>query len=479
MTNGQETVEASGADAHYDALVIGCGMSGLGAAIRLRMYGKKVLLVERHNAPGGLNGFYFKGGRKLDVGLHAMTNFATSGAKGPLLKIFRQLRISPDQFALCPQKGSRIHFPGADLRFSNGLDLLESEVARVFPRRVDAFRRLVAIVREHDALDLSRQGRASARDSVHEVLGDPLLAEMILCPIFFYGSARQDDIEFDQFCILFQALYMEGFARPFEGVRRIIRVLLDRYKELGGERRMRCGVRRLVRRGSRVCAAELDDGSVIQADRIISSIGSDETMSLLGAGRGTTEALPRLAFAESIACFDAQPADLGWNDTIVFFSNTERLRYRVPDEYVDTNSGVVCFPNNYDYGDARLPEGMLRVTSLASHERWTSLSEPEYRQRKEECHAAMLARALSLLPGGADVLPPEKITFRDMFTPRTVVRFTGHLRGGVYGCPVKLRDGTTGLDNLFVCGTDQGFLGIVGAILGGISMANKHVLAAG
>ena len=29
---------------------------------------------------------------------------------------------------------------------------------------------------------------------------------------------------------------------------------------------------------------------------------------------------------------------------------------------------------------------------------------------------------------------------------------------------------------LFLCGTDQGYLGIVGAMLSGISMANKHAL---
>src|SRR2546428_9324301 len=30
-------------------------------------------------------------------------------------------------------------------------------------------------------------------------------------------------------------------------------------------------------------------------------------------------------------------------------------------------------------------------------------------------------------------------------------------------------------ENLFICGNDQGFLGIVGAMLSGISMANLHV----
>jgi hypothetical protein len=64
----------------------------------------------------------------------------------------------------------------------------------------------------------------------------------------------------------------------------------------------------------------------------------------------------------------------------------------------------------------------------------------------------------------------------DMFTPRTIRHFTGHVNGCVYGHPQKRWDGTTRLENLFLCGSDQGFLGIIGAMLSGIAMANRHVL---
>jgi hypothetical protein len=63
-----------------------------------------------------------------------------------------------------------------------------------------------------------------------------------------------------------------------------------------------------------------------------------------------------------------------------------------------------------------------------------------------------------------------------MFTPKTITKFTSHLGGAVYGSPEKAKDGRTELDNLFIAGTDQGFLGIVGAMLSGISIANRNVL---
>ena len=54
-----------------------------------------------------------------------------------------------------------------------------------------------------------------------------------------------------------------------------------------------------------------------------------------------------------------------------------------------------------------------------------------------------------------------------------------HLNGCVYGAPHKRLDGRTHLDNLFLCGTDQGFLGIIGSMLSGITIANLHLLRPG
>ena len=69
----------------YDVIIIGAGLSGLASAVRLGMFGLKVLLLEKHYVVGGLNSFYAKKGRKFDVGLHALTNFPSesSGKSSP------------------------------------------------------------------------------------------------------------------------------------------------------------------------------------------------------------------------------------------------------------------------------------------------------------------------------------------------------------------------------------------------------------
>src|SRR5690606_15794940 len=139
----------------FDVAIIGAGMSGLAAGIRAAHFGKRVVILEQHNAPGGLNSFYAKDGRQYDVGLHAMTNYAPPQARGAVLgKILRQLRIDRDQLDLIEQRRSRIAFPSADLLFGNDPELLASEVGRVFPAEADGFRRLAAAARDYPDADL-------------------------------------------------------------------------------------------------------------------------------------------------------------------------------------------------------------------------------------------------------------------------------------------------------------------------------------
>ena len=193
---------------HYDVAIIGAGMSGLAAGIRLAHFGKRVCIFERHNAVGGLNGFYSLGGRKFDVGLHAMTNFVRPGVKGtPFGKLLRQLRIDRDEFALCEQRPSRVAFGPAgetSLRFSNDFGVLEAEVVAKFPAQADGFRALVAAVRTYDDVSLDAVP-VSAREVVRRHLTDPLLEDMLFCPLMYYGSATEHDMEFGQFVIMFKA----------------------------------------------------------------------------------------------------------------------------------------------------------------------------------------------------------------------------------------------------------------------------------
>jgi len=277
-------------------------------------------------------------------------------------------------------------------------------------------------------------------------------------------------MEWGQFSIMFRSIFLEGFSRPFKGVRLILKNLVRKFKSLGGELRLRAGVSRVVARGGHVERLVLDDGSEVEGRRILSSAGWRETMRL--CEEPTPESTPsgQLSFIESISVLDTFPRNLGHDRTIVFFNDSREFHYEKPEGLVDLRSGVICSPNNFAYEEP-LGDGVVRITALANYDRWAELDEDAYRLEKLRWYDRSVDSAVRFMPDFR-----RHVVDTDMFTPTTIRRFTGHDNGAVYGAPSKRYDGRTHLDNLYVCGTDQGMVGIIGSIISGITVANAYCL---
>lgn len=456
----------------YDNIIIGAGLSGLAAGIRMARYGGKTLILERHDRAGGLNSYYHAGGHYMDVGLHAMTNYNPHGPpSAPLLKLARQLRIRLADFGLVPQGHSKIVFPGATLSFTNEFGHFQSEVAKAFPPQKDNFAELAKFVEEYDELDLSAE-HTSGREAVSSIITDPLLAEMIMCPLLFYGGSQEDDMDLGQLVVMFKSLFFEGLARPSGGMKTVLGLLLDTYGKVGGEIRLETGVRRIVAGDGAVKAVVTDMDETIECARVFSSAGLWETVSLCPQARpeGAEHGPGRLSFMEAVYVLDRPVRELGEDASIIFFNNASAFSYKKPDEPLDLRSGVICFPGNFGDSETQGPP-MARLTSIADYEYWIGIeSAREYLRSKTEWSAKAL-KAVGAVTGDFS----RNVVFRDVFTPKTIKRYTGHINGAVYGAPDKMRTGETPVAGLYIIGTDQGFLGIVGAMLSGITVANLRL----
>jgi hypothetical protein len=224
------------------------------------------------------------------------------------------------------------------------------------------------------------------------------------------------------------------------------------------------------------------NGETIQAKQIISTCGVRETEDLLNqpALEPETAVTGKFSVIESIRVFDGHPRDFGWDETIVFFNESDTFNYDCPEGLVDIKSGVICLPDNYGSANEH-QESKIRVTHPANFSQWSALSEIEYSQTKRLWEKTLLENALQYLPMGkqhSDRLN-QQTTLVDTFTPKTIKRFTQHINGTLYGSPTKRRDGSTKYKNLYLAGTDQGYVGIVGAMLGGIAVANNQILRPG
>jgi phytoene dehydrogenase-like protein len=464
----------------FDTIIIGAGMSGLAAAIRLSMYDKKVLVLESHSIPGGLNSYYARGKRQFDVGLHALTNFVSKETRGkPLNKLLKQLRIPYEDLKLSEQNYSKIKFPNYELNFSNNIELLISEIRIHFPNQLDGFIKLKEHIENFNEVNLANQ-TVMAKDIVRNFIKDESLLEMIFCPLLIYGSAWENDMDFSQFAIMFKSIFLEGFSRPDGGVRTIINLLLKKFDEVknssGSAIQYKKKVTKIITDNNKIIGVVVNDQEIIYCDQIISSMGLPETMNIVEENKNYHPRIGQLSFCEAILMTDKLPAKLGIDATIIFYNNRPQYLYQKPMSYFDAESAVVCFPNNFKNSSEEL-EGMIRLTHIANYQLWKDLqlkSKNEYQLQKD-----LIEENASKILKNCGLNSNYTVNFKDIFTPTSIEKYTHHFGGTVYGSIDKSRDGKTPIKDLYICGTDQGFLGIVGSMLSGISMANLHILSSG
>lgn len=453
----------------YDALVIGAGMSGMALAYRLALFGKKVALLESHSIAGGLNSYYSRANYDLDVGLHALTNFVPKNAPKmdqPLFKMLKQMRWRYDDLKLIPQNISKICYPGTTLTFTNDIEHLKNEISKLFPNEKENFKRLLKFISEFNELDLTLNYQ-SAKQAMGEFITDDKLIDMLICPLLIYGSAWERDMDLAQFVIMFKSIFLQGFMRPHGGVRTIIKKLTQDLEKTGVKILFKSKVLQLEEKESKWWI-KTNKGELI-AKQVFSTIGAPETFKLIKDSEESHSTGP-LSFVEVLFVLDKRPKEFGENTTISFFNKTERFSYEKPQGLVHTDFAVLCFPNNFQDDDLEFP--LVRITLLANFDKWKDLSREEYKNEKKKIEQLAFGLLTDYSPG----LKDSKIQFTDVFTPLTVKKFTQREGGAIYGSTDKIRNGMTPYKYLYVAGTDQGFLGVIGSILSGISIANKYGL---
>lgn len=456
--------------ADYQLIIIGGGLSGLAAGIRSARFDRKTLIVEQHSRIGGLNSYYTRQGYLLETGLHAMTNFAPPAEKhAPLNRLFRQLKLSRKKFLTHEQRESEIIFPTSSLCFSNDIELLYTHVEKAFPACIDSFK---TMVQEIDAYDpFAEIPWSSARDFLHTRLNTPLLEDMLLLPLMVYGNAEEHDMDLGQFAIMFRALFLEGFFRPDGTIKELLQMLRQQYEKFGGKLLLNTPVDSLLCSQDKVAGVRLAGGQEVSADAVLSTVGIPGTARLSGWDLDLDKYTGQMSFMETITMLPREHlTDRRTRRTILFYNLEDTLHYQRPAGAIDPSWGVICFPDNFQ-GLCQQDPVQVRVTNAANYSLWKQAGPEEYTLLKKEC-GELSVKAVSKIIGNYR----QDVVYQDSFTPTTIERFTAKPEGAVYGSPLKIKSGRTPWQNLFIAGTDQGYLGIVGSMLSGVTIVNQHLL---
>jgi len=103
----------------YDAVVIGAGLGGLSGATMLAKNGLRVLLLERHNVPGGYATSFVRGRYEFEVALHELSNI-DQDLRGGLYRYLEYLGVAAKvDFVIAPHLYRSI-FPWAGCHIARG-----------------------------------------------------------------------------------------------------------------------------------------------------------------------------------------------------------------------------------------------------------------------------------------------------------------------------------------------------------------------
>jgi all-trans-retinol 13,14-reductase len=283
-------------NAQWDAIVIGAGLGGLGAAVTLAGAGKKVLVLEQSTKPGGYAQDFWVNGFRFDVSLHAMDGLAPGGWGDVAIKalgIADRLRFERiDPFY-------RAKLGGATLSAHADTLLLEQELIAKYPREKAGIRRLIDAM-----LQVFREMRRIREDTRHgppegniaalfpllvrsmnctwdefmsDYVADPELRALFSAEWTYYGLPG-GKLSAATMAATWASYHFYGAWYPRGGVGAVVAALVERLNELGGELRCQARVTKIRVKDGIAEGVRLDDGSEISARVVISNASAPQTL---------------------------------------------------------------------------------------------------------------------------------------------------------------------------------------------------------
>lgn len=442
----------------YDAIVIGAGNGGLAAAAHLARKGLQVLLLERHNVPGGCATSFCRGRFEFEVSLHQLSGMGSVEYPGPLRGLLDRLGVM-NQLEFVPMSDLYRITIGDDLDLVLRADWNEviATLQRSFPeesRNIEAF---ISFVRTYFIevisafyMDDPEASRAKyphyfqyALRSTQEVLDayfrDPLL-KSVLSAQWTYMGLPPKYLAFNHMAALlfgfleFKPFYLKG------GSQALSNALADVVLSSGGAIRYNCGAEKILVRDGAVEGVLTEHGEEILSDVVVSNASKISTYTeLLDADDVPERVLDEIrqnSTSQSGFCvylgLDCTPDEAGISESTHFICRNpdydrayEKMKVVSIDE--DDFMLMTCYDRIIpDFS----PPGTCQVVlvTLKYGEPWLSVPPEQYAATKFREGDALLSLAEWVYPGLRGHIEEMEIA-----TPLTYMRYLGHPRGAIYG----------------------------------------------
>lgn len=442
----------------YDVVVIGAGNGGLTAAATLAQGGLKVLLLERHNIPGGCATSFCRGRFEFEVALHQLSGIGTSDKPGPLRLVMDRLGVLDDVEFVQMSDLYRVVMPNVlDITLKPERSQVIADLQRQFPHEEESIEKFFDLVYKFAGAmigalyfkdpDVSREkypvlyqyAFKNSKEVLDEFFSDPLV-KAVVSVYWGYIGLPPPRLAFAYLALLlftfieFKPSHIKG------GSQALSNAIVNKFLSYGGHVRFNSVVKKIRVEGGSIRGVVTEHGEKIQAKYVVSNVSPISTyLQLIGP-----EHVPEGVFTEMrgrslspsafviFMGFDCEAGALGIETSTNFILSHTDIADKPYNQMwqVDMGSELMLL-SCYDVADPDFsPKGACQaaVVTLKYGEPWLRVPPTAYFKTKYRCANALLRQVERVYPNLRDHI--EEI---EVATPLTHMRYLGHPHGAIYG----------------------------------------------
>ncbi len=451
----------------YDIIVIGAGCGGLTAASCAAKEGKNVLLLERHNSPGGFLGSFVRGRFEFDISPNQLCGFTNTEGFGDAERVFDYLGISnkinfcktPEAYRLITKSddGSKI-----DVTMPTGVSSFINAMESYVPGSKTPLEKLFTIAEEICNANVyfsdvdGKLGFSDMRSimkkygnfirtapySVNEVLnalGLPQKAQIIFNAFWMNLGVDCDRLSFTHYISLLYSYIKYGGFIPSKTSYALAMALESNFTDNGGEIRYNSHVSRILFKDNKAKGVILKNGERINASHIICNCSPTTVFGKMIKEQDIPKTALKRTNARSFgargACvylgLNKSPEELGIKNYSVIITesgnSTEQFNLM---KKIETNNALTAVCLNKANLDAS-PKGttILCLKTIYTDNCWADISPENYFNEKD----MLSARLIAAYEKATGITIHKYIEEIEVATPVTFAGYTATPQGVVYG----------------------------------------------
>jgi len=425
----------------YDVIVIGAGLGGLTAGAKLARSGKKVLLLEQHDRPGGYATTFKRKGFTMEVGLHEMDGLHASDMKS---RIFKDLGVSEKVEFLKVPEFYRFYNGRQDVIVSHDPDEVAENLIRIFPDEEKGIREYFYRMMNIRKILKETGGDPgkSLGEYMDEIINNDDLKLILLGNLgYFHDDPYSLSLSYYSMA---QSSYYQGGGNFIKGGSQVLSdYFVEAIEAAGGEVLLNTLVTEILVEDGKACGVAYigEKNSTVKramAERVVANASVPlvaETLLPEEYGSRLSEQYEDLEPGASLLTvyfgFKKPLKEINkCYSTFIYDQSVKNQDDIKPNNAADFSQRSFTLVD-YSHVDSDLaPDGKSvgAVCCIDYTDQWDELSEREYKERKEKAAQTFIDRLEGLIPGFRDA-----IEYYEVATASSLRRYTLNPNGAVYG----------------------------------------------